>query len=84
MIELAVHAGTSKHVASCPAGQQLGGATYAITFDTPAPPTLALATSVHVTQTVRKGRVHLAVHAGPAVRGHVVMVQVDLVCAGSA
>jgi hypothetical protein len=84
MLELAVHAGTSKHVAVCPPGQQLGGATYAITFDTPAPPTLALATSVHVTQTIRKGRVHLAVHAGPAVKGHVVMVQVDLVCAGSA
>lgn len=84
LIELQVHAGTSKHVESCPAGQQLGAATHAITFYTPDPPPLALATSVHVTQTIRKGRVHLAVHAGPAVAGYIVSVQLDLVCVGGA
>jgi hypothetical protein len=84
MIELAVHAGTSKHVERCPAGQQLGGATNAITFYTADPPPAALATSVHVTQTIRDGRVHLAVHAGSIVSSYDVLVQVDLVCVGNA
>ena len=84
MAEIAVHAGSRSYVETCPAGQQLANASHAIAFYTAAPPTAKLAASVHVTQTVRSGRVHVTVHAGRLVQGVRAVVQVDLLCVGRA
>ena len=84
MTQIEVRAGTRAYVERCPAGQQLANASHAIAFYTTAPPTAKLAASVHVTQTVRSGRVHVTVHAGQIVQGVRAVVQVDLVCVGRA
>ncbi|HVP75626.1 MAG TPA: hypothetical protein VMS63_06360 [Gaiellaceae bacterium] len=80
MTQIEVRAGTRAYVESCPAGQQLASASHAIAFYTVAPPAAKLATSVHVTQTVRSGRVHVTVRAARAVLGVRAVVQVDLLC----
>jgi len=84
MTQIDVRPGTRSYVERCRAGQQLTQASHAIAFYTTAPPTAALAASVHVTQTVRSGRVRVTVHAGPAVSGARTVVQVDLLCVGRA
>jgi len=84
MNQIAVHAGSRNYVETCPAGQELASASHAIAFYTDAPPAAKLAASVHVTQTVRSGRVHLAVRAGRIVQGVRAVVQVDLLCVGRA
>jgi hypothetical protein len=84
MTEIQVSEGASRYVERCPAGQQLASATHAVAFYTPTPPTKALATSVHVTQTVQGGLVHLTVRAGPAVLEVRAVVQVDLLCVSRA
>ena len=84
MTRIDVQPGTRSYVERCQAGQQLAGATHAIAFYTAAPPTAKLAAAVHVGQTIRGGRVHVTVHAGPAVRGVHAAVQVDLLCVGHA
>jgi hypothetical protein len=83
MVELAVLPGTHRFVERCPAAKRLVSATHAIGFYTDAPPTAALARSVTVAQTVRRGSVRLTVRAEPleAVRA---IVQVDLVCVAAA
>jgi len=80
MTQIQVHVGASRYVERCPAGQQLANATHAIAFYTATPPTKALAASVHVTQAVQGGLVHLAVRAGPAMLEVRAVVQVDLLC----
>jgi hypothetical protein len=78
--QIDVRAGTRSYVERCQAGRQLTSATHAIAFYTAVPPTAALAASVHVTQMVHAGRVHLTVRARPAVGGVRAVVQVDLLC----
>ena len=84
MTQIAVSAGSRSYVETCPVGQHLANASHAIAFYTDAPPTAKLAAGVHVTQTVRSGRVHLNVNAGRIVRGVRAVVQVDLLCVGRA
>ena len=80
MSEITVHPGTHRYVRRCAAGERLAGASHAIAFYTAAPPSRALAASVAASQTVKGGRVHLVVHATPAVLEARAVVQVDLVC----
>ncbi len=84
MTEIDVRAGKRAYVEQCPAGQQLASVSHAVAFYTAAPPTAKLAASVHVTQTVRNGRVRVTVQAGRIVQGVRAVVQVDLVCVGRA
>jgi hypothetical protein len=59
----------------CPARELLSGATHAIGFTGPTPPTAAAARAVHVAQRVRGNAVTLTIRSGvPAV------VQLDLLC----
>ena len=60
--------------------ERLVDATHAVAFYTDTPPTRALASAVTTAQTVRGGRLHLAVHAGPAAAEVKAVVQVDLNC----
>jgi hypothetical protein len=61
--------------ARCPKNERLSGATYAVAFYGPTPPTATAARSVRVAQTVRNGTVTLAI------RSHVdAVVQLDLLC----
>jgi hypothetical protein len=80
MSEIPVRQGTHRYVKHCATGERLVSATHAVAFYTSAPPTRALATSVAVKQSVRSGRLHVSVHAGPAVGEVRAVVQVDLVC----
>jgi hypothetical protein len=80
MTEIPVVAGTHRYVRSCKARERLVDATHAIAFYTDAPPSRALASAVAATQTVRGGRLHLAVHAGLAAAEVKAVVQVDLNC----
>ena len=80
MMQIDVRAGTRSYVERCRAGQQLTSASHAIAFYTTDPPTAKLASSVHVTQTVRSGRVEIAVRAGPSLGSVRAVVQVDLLC----
>jgi hypothetical protein len=67
--------------ARCPAGQRLIGATHAIGFYGDKPPTIGVVQSVHVTQTVRNGVVHVSARGGTGLLEGRTIVQVDLVCA---
>jgi hypothetical protein len=69
---------------TCAPGETLVGATHAVGFYTAKPPAAALVSSVRASQTVRSGRVTVAVHAGPAVATARPVVQVDLTCGGGA
>jgi len=80
MTEIGVAPGTHRYVQRCAAGERLSSATHAIAFYTSTPPTRQLAASVSATQAVRNGRLHLTVHATPAVLEVRAVVQVDLVC----
>jgi hypothetical protein len=79
--QLAVLAGTHTYVARCPARERLAGATHAIAFYTKAPPSVELASSVRVRQTIRSGRVFVTVHGAPEIRSVRAIVQLDLLCA---
>jgi len=81
MTEIGVAPGTHRYVRSCASGERLSSGTHAIAFYTSTPPSRQLAASVTATQTVRGGRLHLTVHATPAVLEVRAVVQVDLVCA---
>jgi hypothetical protein len=65
----------------CPAGQRLVSATHAIGFYGDKPPTLGVVQSVRVTQTVRKGIVHVSARGGTGLLEGRTVVQLDLVCA---
>ncbi len=80
--EIALHRPTVRVVRTCAAGEHLVAATYAVGFGTPAPPSLSVATDVHVAQALGAGRVALAIRAGPLARASLSVVQLDLVCAG--
>jgi hypothetical protein len=75
---------TLRLAARCPAGQRLVSATHAIGFFGDKPPTIGVAQSVHVTQTVRRGVVHVSARGGTGQLEGRTIVQVDLVCAVSA
>ena len=67
----------------CPAPLRLVTATHAVGFYSDTPPSAGIARSVHVTQTVRNGKVHVSARGGGGIsEGHTV-VQIDLVCAVS-
>jgi hypothetical protein len=72
---------TLRLAARCPAGQRLIGATHAIGFFGDKPPTAGVAQSVHVTQRVRNGVVHVSARGGTGLLERRTIVQVDLVCA---
>jgi hypothetical protein len=72
---------TMRLAARCPTGQRLVSATHAIGFYGDKPPTLGVAQSVHVTQSVRKGVVHVTARGGTGQLEGRTIVQVDLVCA---
>jgi hypothetical protein len=84
MTQIAVRAGTRRYVEKCPGGEQLAGSSDAVGFYTKTPPGRALAAGIHVTRSVRAGRVHLLVRAGAPVAAAHAVVQVDLVCVRSA
>ena len=68
----------------CPAPLRLVQATHAVGFYSDAPPSAGVVRSVHVTQAVRDGNVHVSARGGTGIsEGHTV-VQIDLVCAVSA
>lgn len=79
-IAIVVRPGVHRYVERCTTGKRLAGATHAVGFYTPAPPSPALVKSIVVSQGVQGGVVRLAVHAGalPGVRA---VVQVELDCA---
>jgi len=79
--QLTVLPGVQHFVARCPAKEQLAGATHAIAFYLPAPPSAQLAASVGVAQTIRGGRVYLTVRGAPELHGVHAIVQLDLICA---
>ncbi|MDX6474001.1 MAG: hypothetical protein QOK22_2817 [Gaiellaceae bacterium] len=80
--ELVVLPTLTLHLAArCPAGQRLVSATHAVGFYGNTPPTLGVAQSVHVTQQVRNGIVHISANGGTGRLEGRTIVQVDLVCA---
>jgi len=81
--EITVRPGaTRRTVQRCNAGEQLVGASYAVGFYSPKPPTRALATAVRVSRKVTGGRVTTVVRGSRAVAAVRAVVQVDLVCVG--
>jgi len=81
MTQLTVLPGVQRFVFRCPAKQRLAGATHAIAFYLPAPPTAQLAGSVRVEQAISNGRVYVTVHGAPEIHSVRAIVQVDLLCA---
>lgn len=80
--ELAVQAGaTRKLTFGCAPRDHLAGASHAIAFYTPRPPTPELAAAVTVKRTVRAGRVQVTARGTEALRGIRAVIQIDLVCA---
>ena len=71
---------TVRLAASCAPGQRLVRATHAVGFYSEASPTASMMRSVHVTQVVRNGVVHVSARGG-AGEGARTLVQVDLTCA---
>jgi hypothetical protein len=81
--EIRARAGATRRVVrTCRPGEQLVAASQAVGFYTALPPSVALATAVHVSSTIAHGRVTAVVRAGRPVRGVRAVVQFDLVCAG--
>jgi hypothetical protein len=70
-------------VARCPAGQRLVRTTYAVGFNTEAPPGAGAAKGVRVKQSVRSGIVRVTAH-GALGTPPATIVQVDLTCAVAA
>jgi hypothetical protein len=79
-VQLTVEPGVHRFVERCPAGKRLTGASHAVGFYTPLPPTAPIVRSVAVAQSVRNGVVHLVVRAG-ALPGLTAIVQVEMDCA---
>jgi len=79
--QLTVLPGIQRYALRCPAKEQLAGATHAIAFYLPAPPSAQLAGSVGVAQSIRGGRVYVTVRGAPELHGIHAIVQVDLMCA---
>jgi hypothetical protein len=80
--QIAVLPGRTQHyVGRCAHHEQLAAATHAIGFLGDLPPTVSLAHSVHVTQTVYAGLVKLTIRSTGALAESRAVVQLDLVCA---
>ncbi len=80
--EIVVQPGRTRHyLGRCARNERLVAATYAIGFFGDIPPSVSLARSVQVAQSVRAGRVKLAIHGTRAIAGGRAVVQLDLVCA---
>jgi hypothetical protein len=77
VVQVVVHAGTTRRVARCPGGQRLVSATHAVAFPGEAPPSRQLVASVRASHVVRGGAVVLSVRA----RQPGAVVQLDLLCA---
>lgn len=79
---IVVEPGRTRHyVKRCAATESLVAATHAIGFFGDIPPSVSLARSVQVAQSVRAGRVKLTLRATRAIAGGNAVVQLDLVCA---
>jgi hypothetical protein len=79
--QIAVTPGVHHFILGCSGRQRLAGATHAIAFYLPAPPSAQLAASVRVEQAIRDGHVYMTVHGAPELQGIHAIVQVDLLCA---
>ena len=79
---VSLHAGRSRVVQGCAAGERLVGASYALGFQTTAPPTARQIAGLTATQAVSGGRVTVSVRAGATLRDAQPLVQVDAICAG--
>ena len=80
--QIAVRPGRTRHyVGRCAHNETLAAATHAIGFFGDTPPSVSLARSVQVTQSVHAGRVELTIRAARAIAGSRAVVQLDLVCA---
>jgi hypothetical protein len=79
---IVVAPGSTRHyLKSCARNQTLVAATHAIGFFGNTPPSVSLARSVQVTQTLGADRVRLTIRATRAIAGSKAVVQLDLVCA---
>jgi hypothetical protein len=82
MTNIVVKPGRTRHyVKRCATNERLVAATHAIGFFGGTPPSVSLARSVQVAQSVRAGSVKLTIRAARAIAGHHAVVQLDLVCA---
>jgi hypothetical protein len=82
MTNIVVKSGRTRHyVNRCATNERLVAATHAIGFFGGTPPSVSLARSVQVAQSVRAGSVKLTIRAARAIAGHHAVVQLDLVCA---
>jgi hypothetical protein len=80
--QIVVEPGRTRHyVRRCAHNERLVSATHAVGFFGDIPPSLSLARSVQVGQSVHAGRVHVTVRATRAVAGGNAIVQLDLLCA---
>lgn len=77
-----LHAGTTRAIAACAAGERLLSGWHAIGFYTAAPPGAAVVQSVRATRSSSGNRVEARVNAGAAVTGVRAIVQVGAVCGG--
>ncbi len=77
-----LHAGSTRAIAACAAGERLLSGWHAIGFNTAAPPSAALVGSVRATRSSSGNRVEVRVNAGAAVNGVRAIVQVGAVCGG--
>jgi hypothetical protein len=77
VVQIPVHAGTTRVAAGCGAGQRLVSATHAIAFIGNTPPSANLVASVTATHTVHRSSVTVTAHATRAGA----IVQLDLLCA---
>lgn len=75
-----VRAGTLTVAQGCAAGEHLVGASHALAFFTPTPPSVSLAASVTGRQVVRGGRVVVTVRGDAELEGVRGVVQVHAVC----
>jgi hypothetical protein len=79
---IVVEPGRTRHyIKTCARNESLVAATHAIGFFGDIPPSVSLAHSVQVAQSVRAGRVKLTIRATRAIAGGNAVVQLDLVCA---
>jgi len=79
---IVVEPGRTRHyVKRCASNERLVAATHAIGFFGDIPPSVSLARSIQVAQSVRAGRVKLTIRATRAIAGGNAVVQLSLVCA---
>ena len=77
-----LHAGSTRAVSACAAGERLLSGWHAIGFYTAAPPSAAVVQSVRAKRSSSGNRVEVRVNAGAAVNGVRAIVQVGAVCGG--